>query len=230
MSFIGDLVGDLFSNLMPSFGGRGSRSLRKLVKDGESLEAVIDGFRITSNGDTDDDWVSVRVAGAGGTFRATVKQRLGPHGELARLGTPVLVKHRRGRVAVDWSATLRRLGYEVDQDASIHAGRTLREPRPPGIEDYRVDKKKLARGTAAEARLVAVEDVSVFGMPSMNKHLHLLVDGRPVVVKRAFVADYAADLLHDGAVLPVAIDPKDPDKVTIDWETAAEQAAAAPAR
>lgn len=226
MSIIGDVVGDLLGNLMPSFGGRGSRSLRKLLNDGETLEGVIDGFRITSNGETDDDWVSVRVAGPHGEFRATVKQRLGPHGEHARLGAPVLVRHRRGRIVVDWPATLRRLGYEVDEWASIHAGRTLREPRPPGIEDYRVDKKKLARGTPADAQLVGVEAVTVFGMSSMNRHLHLVVDGRPVVVKRAFVADYAAELLHDGAVLPVAVDPKDPQKVTIDWETAAERAAA----
>lgn len=80
---------------------------------------------------------------------------------------------------------------------------------------------------AAEARLVGVEDVVVFGMTSMNKHLHLEIDGRPVTVQRAFVADYARPLLHDGATLPVAVDPKNPDKITIDWETAAEREAAA---
>lgn len=74
MGIIDDVIGDLFSALMPDVVGR-NRRLQRLLRDGETLEAFIDGFRITSNGETDDDWVSVRVPGLDGGFRATVKQR-----------------------------------------------------------------------------------------------------------------------------------------------------------
>jgi hypothetical protein len=228
-----DLVGDALSTLTP---GTRNRRLEALVRDGELLPATIDGLRVRRGGDTaDEHWVSVTVRGASGPFRASVRQSLIPHGREARLGTAVLVRHLDGRIAVDWPASLRALGIALDGDEaggpSIIAGKTLKQPLPPGIDDDRVSRKQLARGVPARARITAVEDMLIFGMPTMNKHLHLAVDDRgagerAVSLRRAYIPAYADALVTVGAVLPVAVDPGRPDQVTIDWVTAAEAAAA----
>jgi hypothetical protein len=230
-----DLVGDALGTLTP---GPRNRRLEALVRDGELLPATIDGLRVRRGGDTaDEHWVSVTVRGATGPFRASVRQSLIPHAREARLGTAVLVRHLDGRIAVDWPASLRALGVALDGDEAggraIIAGKTLKRPLPPGIDDDRLSRKQLARGVPARARVTAVEDMLIFGMPTMNKHLHLAVDDhsgsgeRPVTVMRAYIPDYAAALVTVGAVLPVAVDRGRPDKLTIDWATAAEAAAAA---
>ncbi len=227
MSFIGDIVGDALGNLLPTGGSRG-RKLAKLVREGERLDGVIDGFRIREESDSGEKhWVSVEVRGPSGPFRATVRQRLIPNAELATLGTPVTVLHLDGRVAVDWPGTLRARGIDPVGDPPVIADKTLKEPLPPGIDDGRSDRKKLERGTPAEATVIGVEEVVVMGMPTQNVHLDLDIEGRRVHVKRALVPRYAVHLVVPGAVLPVAVDPKKPDKVTIDWPTAAERAAAA---
>lgn len=224
MSVLGTIVDDALSHLFTS--GRRDRRLERLVAEGERLTGVIDGYRVRSGSDTaDSHWVSLTVQGTAGPFRATVRQSLIPRPELAPLGTRVVVLHRDGMVAVDWPTTLRDLGVDVGEYDTVVADKTLKEPLPPGIDDDRISAKKLERGTPAEAVVTEVGDVVLFGMPTQNKNLHLDIDGRPVVVGRALVPHYAVGLTAVGTRLPVAVDPKNPDKVTIDWKTAAERAA-----
>lgn len=225
MGILADVVDSVFFDVFTP-GGR-DRGLARLVADGEARPATVDGYRVRSGGDsTDEHWISLTVHGDAGPFRATVRQQLLPHPERAPLGTPVTALHHRDRVAVDWGATLRAQGVDPGDRATVLAGRTLRRPLPPGIDDARIDRRRLERGTAAEAAVVAVEPVEVFGMPTENVDLHLQLEGRAVTVRRAVLPHYAVALTVPGAILPVAVDRKDPTRVTVDWAAAAERAAA----
>ncbi|MEY2512834.1 MAG: hypothetical protein QOJ89_192, partial [bacterium] len=81
-----------------------------------------------------------------------------------------------------------------------------------------------------EAEVISSEPVEVMGPPTQNRRLELRVEDqagpRTVLLKRESVPPYANALAVTGARLPVAIDPKRPDRVTIDWPAAAEAAAA----
>lgn len=226
MSVLGTIVDDALSNLFVF--GRRDRKLEKLLAEGERLTGVIDGYRVRNGGgDTaDTHWVSVTVQGTSGPFRATVRQQLIPEPHRAPLGTRVTVLHRAGKIAIDWPATLREQGVDVGEHPSVVADKTLKEPLPPGIDDDRIRAKTLERGTPATATVTAVEETVLFGMPTQNKDLHLrFEDGRTVLQKRALIPHYAEALTAVGTRLPVVVDARKPDKVTIDWPTAAEQAA-----
>ena len=85
-------------------------------------------------------------------------------------------------------------------------------------------------GIRTEAEILSSEPVEVMGMPTANRRLQVRVDDdagpRTVLLKREFVPPYADALAVAGARVPVAIDPKRPDRVTIDWPGAAEAAIA----
>lgn len=227
MSALGDAVDSAIGNLFFR-GGRRDRGLEKLIAEGERLTGIVDGYRVKDGGSEhpDSHWVSLTVNGTSGTFRATVRQTLMPHPERAPLGTRVDVLHRDGKVAVDWLSTLRAMGADTGEITTLVAQKTLKEPLPPGIDDNRLRHEDLEKGTPDTATVTAIEDTVLFGMPTQNKDLHVtLRDGRTSVITRAFIPHYAVWLMSVGATLPVAVDPKKPDKITIDWKTAAENAA-----
>ena len=225
MGILDDVFGDLFLGIGPKT--RGQRRLARLIRDGERLPGRIDAFKFVYRSDSaDDHYVGVTVRGAQGEFRAGVRQQLSPHPEYGTLGTEVLVIHLDGQVAVDWPETLRRMGVATPGDPAVLAGKTLKEPLPPGIDDGRLDTKRLERGHRTTAELLQFVPHEPMGMPTQNWHLDLdLAEGGHVHVKRAFVPPYAQYLLVTGAVLPVAVDAKKPDKVYVDWPQAAEAAA-----
>jgi hypothetical protein len=202
------------------FGGRTDRKLKKVLTRGEVLPARIDGIKVTSNEGTETHTWGLQVHGDGGTFRAGVRQRLTPHPEHSRLGLEVLVRHYQGRVVVDWPATLEQVGIPAGQ-ASILATPRRRVPLP-GIEDQRINRRRLSHGRRTTATLAGFEPVELMGMPTRNWNLLLHVEGREVLLKREDVPEYAVYLLNGGATLPVAVDPKKPDRVTVDWVAAAE--------
>jgi hypothetical protein len=146
----------------------------------------------------------------------------------------VLARHLKGRVAIDWPATLAEMG--VEDDRRLLAGRTLRKPLEPGVEDTYVNAKRLRNGTRTEAEVLAVEEVTVMGMPTENRRMELRLDDpavggpRTVVLKCEYVPPYVQPMAVAGARVPVAVDPKKPDRVTVDWPAVAEAAAGAPAR
>jgi hypothetical protein len=218
-----DFLGSLFSGF--GGGGRTDRKLKRILERGETLEGIVDAFKITVNGD-ESHWCGVRVQGPTGEFRKSVRQQLTPFTERAPLGTPVLVRHLNGDIVVDWPNTLRRMGIEPPGDPTPVAGRTTKEPLPPGIHDERLDLKRLRTGHHTTATLLGFEQSQALGMPTMNWHLDLrLADGRDLHVKRHFVPPYAQHLLVEGATLALAVDAKKPDKVQVDWAGMAEAAA-----
>ena len=84
-------------------------------------------------------------------------------------------------------------------------------------------------GVRTDAEIISSEPVEVMGMPTQNRRLQLRVDDgsgpRTVLLKRALIPPYAWALAVAGVRVPVAIDPKRPDRVTIDWPSAAEAVA-----
>ena len=228
MGVLDDFLGDALGNLW--VGGRTDRKLRRLEEHGELVPATIYAIRVIQRTDADEHYYGLDLVTSAGPLRASVRQQLIPEPWRAPLGGHVLARHLDGRIAIDWPATLDELG--VDHHASFIALKTLRKPLEPGIDDGRMNHKRLRDGTRSEAEIMAVEPVFVMGMATENLHVELRLDDGPagasrtVLRKREFVPPYARALAVAGARIPVAVDPKRPDRVTIDWPAAAEAAAA----
>ena len=77
--------------------------------------------------------------------------------------------------------------------------------------------------------MLANEMFELMGIPTQSRRLELRLDEaggpRTVLLKNEAVPPYAAALAEVGRRLPVAVDPKKPERVTIDWPGAAERAA-----
>ncbi len=228
MGFLDDFAGDVLSNLFT--GGRTDKKLSRLMEEGELVPATIDAIRLVVNDEvTEMSYGLDLVPLTGGPLRVTVRQHIPKEPERAHLGATVMVRHLAGQVAIDWPATLEAAGAPDPEATSLRI-KQLREPIPPGIDDREVNRKRLERGVRVEARLESLEPSIVFGMPTdayrVTATLLEPTGDRVVELGRLRVPSYALHLFVVGAVLPVAVDPGRPDRITVDWPTAAERAAA----
>jgi len=219
------LLDGIFDQLF--VGGRTDRGLRRLAEQGELVAATIYAIRVVAKPDDADEWTyGLDLVTSEGPLRASVRQMLVPDPWRAPLGARVLARHLDGRVAIDWPATLAEAG--VEPQTGLLAGKTLKTTLEPGIDDDRIDRKRLRDGTRGEALLVAIQPVTVMGMPTQSRRIELeLDDGRTVVNAREHVPPYAEPIAVVGARMPVAVDRKRPGRVTIDWPSAAEAAVSA---
>jgi hypothetical protein len=226
VGLLDDIAGDALGNLFG--GGRTDKKLERLEQAGELVPATIYAIRVVGHPDSDEWTYGLDLTTSAGPLRASVRQQPLPDQWRAPLGAHVLARHLDGKVAIDWPATLTEAG--VEHDASLLAGKTLKTPLEPGVDDDRINRKRLRDGVRVEAEIVAREEVTVMGMTTQNRWLELrLSDGgapRSVVLAREHVPPYAESLAQVGARVPVAVDPARPDRVTIDWPSAAEQHAA----
>ncbi len=209
-------------------GGRTDKKLQRLAEEGELVPATIYAIKVVAHSDTADDWYyGLDMVTSAGPLRASVKQHLIPDAWRATLGGRVLARHLDGRVAIDWPATLAEAG--VESPTSLLAGKTLKKPLEPGVQDGHVSAKRLRDGTRCEAEVLANEMHELLGMPTQNRRLELRLGEpgglRTVGLAREGVPEYAAALAEVGRRLPVAVDPKKPERVTVDWPSAAERAA-----
>lgn len=224
---LGDLLGGAFDNLFVH--GRSDRGLMSLMDEGELVPATVYAVRCIPNSESSEWYYGPDLTPlTGGPLRVTVRQQLPKEPERAHLGATLMVRHLDGQVAIDWPATLERAGA-ADPAATSLRIRQLKEPIPPGIDDRELNRKRLERGIRADARIDAFAAEVVMGSPTDSYRLDLTVmdggGGRAVAVGRTRVPPYAAHLLAVGGTVPVAVDPSRPDRVTIDWATAAERAA-----
>ncbi len=222
------LLDGIFDQLL--VGGRTDRKLKRLAEQGELVPATIYAIRVVGRSEGADDWTyGLDMVTSAGPLRASVRQQLVPDAWRAPLGARVLARHLDGRVAIDWPATLTEAG--VDPPTGLLAGKTLTTTLEPGIDDDRIDRKVLTEGRRLEALVVASEPVLVMGMPTQNRRLTLRLEDprspRTAVLAREHVPPYAQALGVAGGRLPVAINPKKPDRVVVDWPGAAEAAAEA---
>ncbi len=227
MSFLGDIVGDALSNL--HVAGRSDRKLVRLMTEGELVPASIYAIRSVTNSESTEWYYGLDLTPlTGGPLRVTVRQTLAKEPERAYLGATVMVRHLDGEVAIDWPATLERAG-SPDPDATSLRIKQLKKPIPPGIDDGELNRKRLERGTRVDARIDDFAEEVVLGSPTDAYRMGVTViepaGERRVEIGRVRVPPYARRLLGVGAVVPVAVDPGRPDRVTVDWATAAERAA-----
>jgi hypothetical protein len=220
------LLDGIFDQLFA--GARKDRRLERLAEHGELVEATIYAIRVVGNADGDEWTYGLDMVTSAGPLRASVRQMLIPDPWRAPLGARVLARHRDGRVAIDWPATLREAG--VEPQTRLLAGKTLSTPLEPGIDDDRIDRRLLAEGRRVTALVIAADPVEVMGMPTQDHRLKLRIEDprspRTATLARELVPPYAAALAVAGTRLPIAIHPQRPDRITIDWPAAAEAAAA----
>lgn len=220
MAIISDVLGDALGNLFV-VGGNDKRAA-KLLSEGELVPAKIYAIRCVDRSDSAETWsYGLDLQTSNGPIRASVEQRvLGPAASHLTLGRNVKARHLKGRIGIDWEATAREAGIDPGPSSSL-PGKTLRKPLEPGIEDNRFNSKRLKNGSRATATVVALEPYVAFGMPTqqMNITIEMADDQSPreAVVKRALIPSYGAERLTVGAVVPVAVDTKNPDKISIDW-------------
>ncbi len=197
----------------------------KLARDGERACGRIVGIRVRRQTDNAPDRYEYAVAVASGAqpFRAGVRQHLVPR-ERLRLGMEVEVSHdAKRRTLIDWERTIGAPARDVEL-----VGWKRVEPPADGIDDDTLGRKRLARGTRAQATITSAEAyaglLSPLGLDAHDLVLSVMeaTGPRRVELGRQTVPPYARHLLRQGVVLPVAIDAKKPQRVTIDWAAAAE--------
>jgi len=223
VGFLDGMFDGALDNLFVAGGN--DKALKRLHERGELVPATIYAIRVVSKSDSADEWTyGLDMVTSGGPLRVAVRQQLIPDPWRAPLGGRVLARQLDGLAAIDWPATLDEAG--VPHQASFIAIKTLKKPLEAGIDDNSIDRKRLRDGMRTEAQIVSSQPVEVMGMATENRRIELRVGDRTVVLKREHVPPYAQALAVAGAVLPVALDPKRPERVTIDWPTAATAAAA----
>lgn len=207
---------------MGLFGG----GPEKVLQHGTATTGSIVALRISESSSGESTIrVDEYVVAAGGR-RHAVRQVLSPD-DRVRLGMPVHVKVRGDDLFIDWSATMAALG--ISGENQTHRWKSIKDWGDDGITDTVVGYDKAAkRGTAADARLDAVEHVSQLG--GMLKTITFLMtvtiagdEPYAVELKRQVVPHYATHLPTVGTTLPAFVDDKRLDRVTIDWPNAAER-------
>lgn len=229
MGFALEFAGHLFDLLMP-WGWRARRRVRKALRDGRPLTGRIDAIKAQSPGEGEREgrfYVGYVAQDGGREVRGAVRQSPWPHPERCRLGAEVQLREHRGRLVLDWAATLRAQGIAIGDADVAPAQRALRRPLEPGIDDARLDRRRLRRGTPVTAELVTAERrLTKQGGRTDEWDLRLApVDGGAALeIRKAFVPEYARHLLEPGTRLPVAAQGR---RLAVDWPRAAIQDAAA---
>ncbi len=223
------LLNEIYFKLSAPFDRLTSARLgTKLVRTGIQSPGRLDGVKGTHSETTgnQDVWVwrvMVRPA-AGEPFEATFQQNLDPERRRLYLGCELLLRHdARGRRAViDWPAMRTRWGLPESFDKPGN-WRPVLGRVDAGIDDHRMrggHRRKLEKGARTTAAVVAATRAQgAFGMldARWDVTLQLTGDGRELTMKKVEPPDYGFHLIGPGAVIPVATDPKRPDRVTVDW-------------
>ncbi len=236
----------------PSFGI--GRRGRKLLKRGEEATATIAGIKVTKTGSDDSGSNSNHYAyaldvmtGAGAPVRMGCRQNLTPVRKLVHVGSQVVVKHRNGRVIIDWTKTLDRLSYDHQGMADCPDWwKPLSGGKIPaaGVADHEQnrDRRRIGGATPATATVLRINALGggLFGGGIENVDVDVELkfkDGtsRQSLLRKAIAPDYAHYLLKVGTVLPVGVD-QNGERITVDWvaaangETSTDSAPAAPTR
>lgn len=223
------LINEVYFKLSAPFDRLNAARLgTRLLHKGTQSPARLDGIKATHSEATgiQDVWVwrvTVRPAG-GEPFVATFQQNLDPERRRLYLGCELLVRHdtRGRRAAIDWPAMRTRWGLDSPFDKPDR-WRPVLSKVDDGIDDHRMrggHRRKLEKGTRTEAEVVRAQGATgMFGMRDerWDFALRLAGDGRELTLTKVEPPDYAFHLIAPGTSIPVAVDPKRPDRVTVDW-------------
>ncbi len=231
------LVNEIYFKLSAPFDRLTSARVgTKLMRTGTQSPGRLDGVKGTRSETTgnQDIWVwrvTVRPA-AGQPFEATFQQNLDRERRRLHLGCELLLRHdaRARRVVIDWPAMRTGWGLPASFDKP-GSWRPVLGKVETGIDDHRMrggHRRKLEKGVRTTADVIsATRAQGAFGMldERWDVTLRLTSDGHELTLKKVEPPDYGFHLLGPGAVIPVALDPKRPDRVTIDWVAGASDPA-----
>ena len=231
------VLNEIYFKLSAPFDRLNSARLgTKLMRGGSQSPGRLDGIKGTHSETTgnQDIWVwrvTVRPVG-GEPFEATFQQNLDPERRRLHLGCELLLRHddRGRRVVIDWPAMRTRWGLPVPFDKPGNWRPVLGRVEV-GIDDHRMrggHRRKLEKGVRTAAEVVTARRAQgAFGMldARWDVTLRLAEEGRELTMSKVEPPDYGFHLIGPGAVIPVAVDPKRPDRVAIDWLTGASDPA-----
>lgn len=206
---------------------RGLRRGDRIAAQGDRTSGTIVGIALRVHDEQMETRFALAVPRPDGTVHRVGTQVITtPHLHWLRLGLPVPVRLDGDRGAIDWPAMAEALDLTEDELSQ----RPQRQAPADGIDDgclTRAQTRLLRQEERATAVLERADHVRVLGMPTRNWDVHLrLADGTTTVLKKEGVPPYAWWLAVPGATLPVAVSPKDPTKVAVDWAALATAAAA----
>jgi hypothetical protein len=206
-----DVETDALVALSPSI-----RRVRKLEERGTPANGVITGIRFSLDDTTTRKEFAIALNDIDGWRRIGVRAQP-PEAHRLRLGLSVLVKVDDDRGVLDWGPMADAWGL---RDGTI-AQQALRKPPADGVIDTALDarvQRRLKKGTPATGTIISLRRREVLGMASMNWDIELeLPDGQRTTSGGDEVPSYAQWYAAPGAVVPVALDPKNPGKASIDW-------------
>jgi hypothetical protein len=191
---------------------------------GAVSNGTIVGIRRRNDSGVDQYAYAIEVVTEAGAERVAVEVGT-RHRHRLRLGLPVVVRLDGKKAALDWVAMCQAWGL----DPSDVTQRLHRKPPDDGVLDTALDarvQKRLERGTRTTGTITALRRVSVLGMAADNWDVDLqLADGTVATSPKDAIPAYARWYAAPGLEVPVAVDPKDPAKASIDWPAVAVAAA-----
>jgi hypothetical protein len=237
MGILDDLFGSI--SLIDVDGPRlAGRRGRKLLETGERAPATVAGIQVTrsqigEHAAETNDFVfayALDVRGPAGTFRAGVRQRLGPQRWRAHVGAEVVVALDGEQVIVDWERTLR--GWRLEgESANTDGWKVLDEPPAGGVTDRHgeAERRAIEALEPVEAVVVADRGARALGMESEQTRVLdvelRFPDGRVIQQRtgRVHPPDYARHRLRPGVVLRAGYDARRPERVRFDWLALADE-------
>jgi len=215
---VGTPIDSFTDTIVPSKYKKGDQ----VAEEGDPAEGRISGIERKLDDGTDTELFALEV---GGELRGT-RIRTGRM-ERLRLGMPVLLRvDDKGRAVLDWPAMCERWGVP----AEFTAQRPLKSAPEPGVKDTALVMRvqsHLKKWNPARATIVHMERRTMFGgVTTQNWDVELeLPDGSRTTASGEVVPFYAGWLAAPGAEVPVVVDPNEPGKASVDWPSAANEAA-----
>jgi hypothetical protein len=219
-------VGTPIDSVTDTIGPSRYKKGQAIERGGRSVAGRIVGIERKFEGSQDTEHFALEFTGPEGPVVAGTRIRTRGM-ERLRLGMPVLLRvDDDGRAVLDWKALCARWGIEFAEPAQ----RPLRSAPDLGVSDTALDmdvKSHLKNWTPARATIMSFERRTMFGgVTTQNWDVDLqLHDGATTRASGELVPFYAGWLAAPGVDVPVVVDPKDPGKATVDWPSAANEAA-----
>lgn len=188
-----------------------------LASRGTPANALITGIELSSDTESVRHEFAITAAGPDGASVRWGVRVVSMSTHRLRLGLPVVVRVEDGDGVFDWPAMTAAWGG----GDPFFSQRPIRRPPEDGVDDSARDhrvQRRLTKWTRHEATIVGLERRHAMGMATENWDVSLrLADGRVATSQGDRVPVYAQWDAAPGVVVPIAIDPDDPQRAVVDW-------------
>lgn len=217
-----DKVDDVKTTLeYNTFRDRRYDAAERLAAKGDPGTAIITGIRARSS-DNSTEYV-FRLEWNDGSAREGAVLFGGNPPMAMRIGAEVLVRTDGGAVVLDADAMA-----EVPTAAN-DPGRKKRTVPDVGVDDKALDARVLShlkKWVPSRGTITSWERTKAFGMLTDNWNIVVTkADGGSASASRDNVPNYARWFVHPGSEVPITVDPKNPEKMQVNWPALAEERA-----